>query len=163
MRRWTLMLTLALTACAGGLGTGPTYPLSVQIADLRFAEPGLLEQSIGLDLRFTNPNPEPISASGLRFTLELDGASFGTGVSDAEIEIPRLGEAIVPVTLRVQTGELINRVLGFDGNNIEYSIEGDLFRADGITGLAGGTLPFASASAIAIPDFESLLGRLPRG
>ncbi|MCB1991389.1 MAG: LEA type 2 family protein [Geminicoccaceae bacterium] len=163
MRRWIVMLGLVLGACTGGLGNAPTYPLEVQIADLRFAEPGLLEQSIGLDLRFTNPNPEPISASGLRFSLALDGEAFGTGVSDAAIEIPRLGETIVPVTLRVQTGELINRVLGFDGNNIAYRLTGDLFRTGGLTGLAGGSLPFASESAIAIPDFQSLLGRLSRG
>ncbi len=162
MRRWIVMLSLLLAACTGGLGNAPTYPLEVQIADLHFAEPGLLEQSIGLDLRFTNPNPEPISASGLRFSLELDGEDFGTGASNAAIEIPRLGEAIVPVTLRVQTGELINRVLGFDGNNIAYRLTGDLFPAGGLTGLTGGTLPFASESAIAIPDFQSLLGRLSR-
>ena len=164
MRRRCLISTsaaLALTACAGAFGHAPVYPLSVAIADLRFAEPGLLEQTIGLDLRFTNPNPEPISAAGLRFTLELDGAGFGTGVSDAAFEIPRLGEAVVPVTLRVQTGELIDRVLAFDGSSIAYSIEGDLFRQAGITGGTLRPVPFASSAAIAIPDLETLLGRLP--
>ncbi len=149
------MVTLALAACSG-TGTA-TYPLSVQLADFRFAQPGLLEQSIGLDLRFTNPNPEPIQASGLRFAMELDGSPFGTGVSDTPFELPRLGEAVVPVTIRVQTAELINRIVGFDGSAIDYRITGDLFQAAGLGGIGGGTLAFGGDSSIAIPDFQALL------
>ncbi len=149
------MLILALTACTTA---GPaTYPLSVQLADLRFAQPGLLEQSIGLDLRFTNPNPEPIQAQGLRFTMELNGNAFGTGVSDDAFELPRLGEAVVPVTIRVQTADLINRVLGFDGSAIDYRITGDLFQAGGLGSAGGGSLAFSGESSIAIPDFQALL------
>jgi LEA14-like dessication related protein len=150
------MLTLALTACTTA-GPG-TYPLSVQLADLRFAQPGLLEQSIGLDLRFTNPNPEPIEARGLRFTMELNGSSFGTGVSDVAFELPRLGEAVVPVTIRVQTADLINRVMGFDGSAIDYRITGDLFQDGGFGSAGGGSLAFSGESSIAIPDFQALLG-----
>ena len=145
------MLMLALAACTTG---GPvSYPLSVQLADLRFAQPGLLEQTIDLDLRFTNPNPEPIDAEGLRFTMELNGATFGTGVGDVAFELPRLGEVVVPVTMRVQTAELINRVLAFNGNAIDYRITGDLFQTDGI----GGALAFSGDSSIAVPDFQALL------
>lgn len=154
-RLFMAMLTLALTACS--TSSPATYPLSVQLADLRFAQPGLLEQSIGLDLRFTNPNPEPIRAQGLRFTMELNGSTFGTGVSDSSFELPRLGEAVVPVTIRVQTAELINRVLGFDGNAIDYRITGDLFQASGIGGVGGGTLAFSGDSSIAVPDFQTFL------
>ena len=161
MRRLTVkrllvaMLTLSLTACTTA---GPaTYPLTVQLADLRFAQPGLLEQSIGLALRFTNPNPEPIEASGLRFTMELNGSAFGTGVSDEAFELPRLGEAVVPVTIRVQTADLINRVIGFDGRPIDYRITGDLFQAAGFGGVGGGRLAFSGESSIAIPDFQALL------
>lgn len=157
MRRWIVLLSLWLPACAGG-GT-VDYPLAVQLADLRFAQPGLLEQSIGLDLRFTNPNPESIRADGLRFVLELEGRSFGTGVSDAAFEIPRLGEVVVPVTIRVQTGALIEQVMGLDGTDIDYRITGDLFQPAGVGGIAGRRLPFSSEAAIALPDFRSLLGR----
>lgn len=158
MRRtaWLLLLSLAGCTAAGSLSDPP----SVQLADIRFAEPGLLEQTIGLDLRFTNPNPEPIRADGLRFTLDLEGSAFGTGVSDGDFVIPRLGEAIVPVTIRVQTGALIERLLAFDGGTIDYRIEGDLFQSPGLGGRAGRRLGFASESAIAIPDFQRLLDRL---
>jgi LEA14-like dessication related protein len=149
------ILALNLAACST---SGPaTYPVSVQLADLRFAQPGLLEQSIGLDLRFTNPNPEPIQAKGLRFTMELNGSTFGTGVSDASFELPRLGEAVVPVTIRVQTAELINQALAFDGSAIDYRITGDLFDSGGIGGVGGRTLAFSGDSSIAVPDFQAFL------
>jgi LEA14-like dessication related protein len=154
MRRWTLMTTLVLTL-ANCTGVGQSdYPLSVQLADVRFAEPGLLEQSIGLDLRFTNPNPEPIQAQGLRFVMELEGSPFGTGVSDADFEIPRLGETVVPVTIRVQTGTLINRLLAIGAGELDYRISGDLFQS---AGLGSRPLPFVGAAAIVIPDLPTLL------
>jgi len=157
MRR---LLALGLLLLAGCTAPGTTsYPLAVQLADISFAEPGLLEQTIGLELRFTNPNPEPIAAEGMRFTLDIAGRRFGTGVSDAAVTVPRLGEAIVPVTIRVQTGELINRLLAFEGDQIDYRIEGDLFQAGG---LAATPIAFAGDSAIALPDLPGLLERLQR-
>ena len=159
MHRWTtttiplaMALGLALPGCAAVKQSD--YPLAVQIADLRFAEPGLLEQSIGLDLRFTNPNPEPIQARGLRFVVELEGSRFGTGVSDAAFEIPRLGEAVVPLTIRVQTGTLINRLLAIEAGELDYRISGDLFQP---AGLGSSPLPFVGASAIVVPDLPALL------
>lgn len=146
---------LLVTACTT---PGPRdYPLAVQLADLRFAEAGLLEQSIGLDLRFTNPNPEPIRAEGLRFVMEVDGRSFGTGVSNAAFEIPRLGEAVVPVTIRVQTGELINRLLALRAGELDYRITGDVFEA---SGLASRPLAFSGDSSIVLPDLPGILGGL---
>jgi hypothetical protein len=160
MRTLALLLALSLTACAGT--RAPTYPLTVQIADLRLAEPGLLEQTIGLDLRFTNPSPEPVAVEGLRFTLDLEGGTVGTGVSDAAFVIPRLGETLVPVTVRVQTGELINRLLLIDGSSLEYRLSGDLFEPAPQPGRTGERLSFATDSAIAVPDLETLLGRVRR-
>ena len=156
LRRWVLVVTASvMTACTT---PGPAhYPLAVQLADLRFAEAGLLEQSIGLDLRFTNPNPEPILAEGLRFVMEVDGRRFGTGVSDAAFEIPRLGEAVVPVTIRVQTGELINRLLALRAGELDYRITGDLFQS---TGLAARPIAFSGDSSIVIPDLPGVLGGL---
>lgn len=161
MRPWTVMTNLALglaMTLAGCAGVGQSdYPLAVQLADLRFAEAGLLEQSIGLDLRFTNPNPEPIRAQGLRFVMEVGGRRFGTGVSDAAFEIPRLGEAVVPVTIRVQTGELINRLLALRAGELDYRISGDIFES---SGLASRALAFSGDSSIVLPDLPGILGGL---
>ena len=154
-RAWLALTMLTIAACT--LPGEADYPLAVQLADLRFAEAGLLEQSIGLDLRFTNPNPESIRAEGLRFVMEVDGRRFGTGVSDAAFEIPRLGEAVVPVTIRVQTGELINRLMALRAGELDYRITGDLFQS---TGLASRPLAFSGDSAIVIPDLPGLLGDL---
>ena len=156
LRRWAVVATASvMSACTT---PGPAdYPLAVQLADLSFAEAGLLEQSIGLDLRFTNPNPEPIRAEGLRFVMEVDGRRFGTGVSDAVFEIPRLGEAVVPITIRVQTGELINRLMALRTGEIDYRITGDLFQS---TGIASRPLAFSGDSTIVIPDLPGILGGL---
>ena len=153
---WPSLSAIVMLTVAACTLPGPVdQPPEVQIADLRFAEAGLLEQSIGLDLRFTNPNPEPIRAEGLRFVMELGGRRFGTGVSDAAFEIPRLGEAVVPVVIRVQTGELINRLLAMEAGELDYRITGDLFQA---TGLARRSIAFSGAAGIVVPDLPGLLG-----
>ena len=153
--RWSWLAVVLLTLAACALPGPVDRPPEVQIADLRFAEAGLLEQSIGLDLRFLNPNPEPIRAEGLRFVMELGGRRFGTGVSDAAFEIPRLGEAVVPVVIRVQTGDLINRLFAIEAGALDYRITGDLFRE---AGLGRRSIAFSGASSIVIPDLPGLLG-----
>jgi len=150
---WPVVVMQGMAACTL---PGPVdQPPEVQIADLRFAEAGLLEQSIGLDLRFLNPNPEPIRAEGLRFVMELGGRRFATGVSDAAFEIPRLGETVVPVVIRVQTGELINRLLALEAGELDYRITGDLFEAKGLTRRS---IAFDGEAAIVIPNLPGLLG-----
>jgi len=149
-------LLFLLAGCGGGgfLGEGEVEPPEATLADIRFAEAGFLEQTLELDLRFTNPNDVAIRGDGLRVTLELDGRRFGRGVSDEAFTLPRLGEEVVPVRLRVATGDVMDRLLdlGDAAAAVPYSIEGVVFTDN------AGRLPFSSTASIRLPSLDRLNG-----
>jgi len=138
-RRLLLLSPLALAACTLPNLTGMSSP-EVSLVNIRPVQLGLLEQALELDLRFVNPNDSAVEVNGLRYELTLDGGRLGTGVSDARFSLPRLGEAVVPVRLYVQTTDLINRVGGLSGRqSLSYRLTGQLFTGSGLSG----RLPFS--------------------
>ena len=137
-RRGFLLAPIVLAGCTLPNLTGLDSP-EVSLVNIRPVQLGLLEQALELDLRFVNPNETAIDVDGLRYELTLDGGRLGTGVSDARFSLPRLGEAVVPVRLYVQTTDLINRIGGLGGRrSLAYSLTGQLFTGAGL----GGRLPF---------------------
>ena len=138
-RRLLLLSPLALAACALPNLSGTASP-EVSLVNIRPVQLGLLEQALELDLRFVNPNDSAVEVNGLRYELTLDGGRLGTGVSDARFSLPRLGEAVVPVRLYVQTTDLINRIGGLAGRqSLDYRLTGQLFTGSGFAG----RLPFS--------------------
>lgn len=141
MRRRGLLLLapVALAGCTLPNLSGLDAP-EVSLVNIRPVQLGLLEQALELDLRFVNPNETAIDVDGLRYELTLDGGRLGSGVSDARFSLPRLGEAVVPVRLYVQTTDLINRIGGLGGRQrLDYRLTGQLFTGTGF----GGRVPFS--------------------
>ncbi len=146
-RRLALLSVLALAGCALPNLSGKAQP-EVSLVNIRPVQLGLLEQALELDLRFVNPNETAIEVDGLRYELSLDGGRLGSGVSDAKFTLPRLGEAMVPVRLYVQTTDLINRVGGLGGRQrLTYRLEGQLFTSAAF----GGRLPFSRDGTVDLP------------
>ncbi len=141
-----------LAACAGGSAVlpGSVPPPEVQLADLSFGTPGLLEQELGAELRITSFADVDLDARGLRVTVWLGGERFGRGVTDERFTLPAQGETRVRVPIRVATADLLDRLAELaSGDRLDYRLEGDLF----LEGLLGGTrtLPFEGAGRIRLP------------
>ena len=156
MRRRLLLLSpLALAGCATLSSLSGTASPEVSLVNIRPVQMGLLEQALELDLRFVNPNDGAIEVDGLRYDLAVDGGRLGSGVSDAKFTLPRLGEAMVPVRLYVQTTDLINRIGALGSRErLTYRLTGQLFTASGLAGRLpfsrDGTVDFPRADAAAI-------------
>ena len=147
----------ALAACGGvgGIGALSTdaapEPPTASLADIGLAGTGVLEQSLDLQVRFTNPNAYALPVDGLKLDLELAGEPLGQGVSDERFSLPRLGEKTVSVVVRVGTGTLIDRLGGLGvTDKIAYRIAGELFIDRGV-GRDSEPLPFAGESEIGLP------------
>lgn len=147
-RRLLLLAPLAVAGCALPNLSGTASP-EVSLVNIIPVQLGLLEQALQLDLRFVNPNETAIEVDGLRYDLAVDGGRLGSGVSDARFTLPRLGEAVVPVRLYVQTTDLINRI-GALGNRqrLTYQLTGQLFTASGFAG----RLPFSRDGTVDFPQ-----------
>jgi len=92
--------TLVLSACATGPGR---EPIQVSVAGLESLPGERLEVRTLLKLRVQNPNESPIDYDGVSVTLDLQGKTYASGVSDGKGTIPRFGEAVIEVPLAIST------------------------------------------------------------
>ncbi|MCI5146886.1 MAG: hypothetical protein D3923_15530 [Candidatus Electrothrix sp. AR3] len=60
----------------------------VSLADIELQGIKGLETVFLLKLRVMNPNEEPLEIRGVNCTLEVDGKSFATGISDEQVTVP---------------------------------------------------------------------------
>lgn len=118
---------LLLTACAG-LTVQPEPP-RVSLADMRLIDASLFEQRYAMALRVQNPNPFPLRIAGLEYTLQVNGASFAHGVSEAQARIPAYGERVLNVNLVGSLGETLRQLRSLAGGRIHYALEGGVHLA----------------------------------
>lgn len=153
------MAVLGLSACwlAAALGGcailgSRLEPLEVSLVDVAPAGVTLLEQRFEVSIRVRNPNEAAIAATGLRFTLELNGVRFLRGLSGGAFEVPRLGEALVKVRARISAFDMLQQIAALGrGRSFTYRLKGTVFRDD----MLRPRLPFENQGRL---DLPGLLG-----
>lgn len=143
--RSAALLVLALGGCAGVPGT--PEPPDVGLADLRLTQVGLLEQTFAVVLRVRNLDPEPLVVSGARFVLAVAGQRIGVGTARGEVTIDGLASAELPGEITVETTALIDRLLTFRGGELDYELDGVLFRPGGVLA----RVPFRKQGRLSLP------------
>lgn len=135
---------LALAACA----TLPDPP-EVTVAGVEALPAEGMEMRLLLKLRVQNPNDTPIEFSGAAVTLEVDGNTFATGVSDTAGTVPRFGEAVVPVPVTISMLRAVRQAMGMAGrppsDSIRYQMSGKLARR------GAGSVRFRSEGELRLP------------
>jgi LEA14-like dessication related protein len=121
-------LALVLGACAGLPGRDPPR---VTVAGIEALEGEGLELRMLVKLRVVNPNDFPIAYDGVYVRLDLQDHTVATGVSDERGEIPRFGEAVVPVRVTISLVDVARRALrmfkqGEPPETLHYRLEGKL-------------------------------------
>lgn len=92
------MAALALTACAS---MGSLEPPAVTLAGVELTEVTMFETTVQVNLRISNPNPEPMTLEGASFKLRLEGHKIGQGLSSETVTIERLDSTLLNVTFHV--------------------------------------------------------------
>lgn len=109
--RWYVpaLVALALTAsgCAAWL---PLAPPEVSLVNLQFTDLKLFETTGVFTVRLSNENPEPVRVEGGVYKLYLDGVRVGKGLSDARLELPRLGSTTDRVTVHINNVAVATRL-----------------------------------------------------
>lgn len=130
---------------AGCAGLTLERPLQIQLVDVQPLDMTILEQRMRVSIRIRNPNNQPVTISGLRFSLALNKNALLEAVSNKTVEVPRLGEAVTSVTASTTTFALIRQALEIDPEKpIDYRLEGTAFMADAF----GSRLPFNTEGRI---------------
>lgn len=120
-------VALALAACAS---LPREEPLQVTVSGVEPLPGEGFELRMLLKLRVQNPGDSPVVYDGVAVTLDVQGKTFATGVSDAEGSIPRFGEVVVEVPVTVSAMRMARQVMGaMDGEpvgKIRYDMSGKL-------------------------------------
>ena len=107
-----------------------------------------LESAVQLHLRLVNPNDRTFRIRGITCQLDINGSTIAAGSSDTATELPRLGTAVMPVTVYTSMTDfmwLMFRMMSEapekrDELQLTYAIRGKIFLDDALPGLD--RLPF---------------------
>jgi len=139
MRIREFAVIAALVVLTGCAGLDDTKPPQVALSDMRMLQGTLFEQRFELDLRIRNPNDFDLPIDGLTFALELNGSAFADGVSNERVTVPRLGEAVVPVTASTTLVNMVQQAMRLGQRaDLDYRLSGDVYLA----GLARRAVPY---------------------
>ncbi|MEM7044050.1 MAG: LEA type 2 family protein [Pseudomonadota bacterium] len=146
------LLIVGLAACGGPSLPDAEMP-DVSLAGLSFTEAGLFEQGFTLQLRLKNPNAFDIPVDAMNFALDVNGATFADGVSNASFTLPASAEIIVPFEISITTEDLIERVTAIGtGRRLDYQLTG----AAEIASWFAGPVPFERSGRLALPEIPGL-------
>lgn len=138
---------LILTGCAGL--TGLESP-EVSMADIQVLEMKTLETTFLVELRITNPNPEPLTVQGLNCDVALEGKQFAKGVQKVGKTIEPYDSALVEMEVYASMLDIFSSVFnvlqqinepGQSSTPVGYQLSGK------VSVTAGGishNLPFSS-------------------
>jgi LEA14-like dessication related protein len=140
-RAWLWGSVLALLVLGGGCAGLGKYrePVRVTVSDIRVLETTMLEQLYAVTLRIQNPNEHPLAVRGGSFDLEINGRSFGSGVSDAAVTVPPFSDAKIEVRMVSTLFGMLRLIQSFqerERQSLEYDISGRLSVEQSFTGLS---------------------------
>jgi LEA14-like dessication related protein len=123
-------LLVATSGCASWFIKGE--PPEVLVTNVTPLEATAFEQRLQVDLRIRNPNDFDLLVTGIDFTLNLNGKRLARGLSNKDVTVPRLSDAVVSVQTSTSTFDMVRQLLSFSQKqDLSYDITGLLHLKDG--------------------------------
>jgi LEA14-like dessication related protein len=126
-------LVVLVVCCAAVLGAGCASlqgkdPLQVTVAGIEPLQGEGMELRLMVKLRVQNPNDAPIEYRGLALTMDVQGKTLASGVSDSSGTVPRFGEAVIAVPVSISAFRMARQALALKDNSgkIAYEMHGKL-------------------------------------
>ena len=118
------LLVVALLGGCAGLGVQPP---GVSMVDLKFTDLTVFETSGEITLRFANENANELALAGGVFTLFLNGAKVGKGLTSERLAVPAFETATLEVPIYVNNLALARRVADIlEQPEVDYRIRARL-------------------------------------
>jgi LEA14-like dessication related protein len=134
------------TGCAALQGSDP---LQVTVAGIEPLQGEGMELRMTVKLRVQNPNDAPIDFNGVALTMNVQGKTFASGVSDSVGTVPRFGEAVIAVPVSISAFRMMRQAydLATHGGTgkVAYEMKGKL------SGSAFATKRFATRGELELP------------
>lgn len=121
-------LMIAALVLAGCVTPQTVEEPRIALQNVRILKAEGLMQRLQVDLLVSNPNDFDIPLTGLDFALRINGSDFAQGLSNQRVTIPRLGDAVVPVEVKVSLVALFEQMQrARKANSLDYAIGGKIF------------------------------------
>ena len=152
------ILGFAITGCA--TMESFTAP-DVTLVDVRFEDLTVFETSGTFTVRLSNENQDPVFVDGAVYKLYLGGQKVGKALSDARVELPRLGSSTYEVDVYINNVALVARLLTLgEEKGLDYTIRGKLYveRPYGLRRMRfsrDGSIDFSGDGATPLPGGEA--------
>jgi LEA14-like dessication related protein len=135
-----LISVVTVAGCASWFMKGE--PPDVLVTNVTPLESSAFEQRLQVDLRIRNPNDFDLHVTGIDFKLDLNGKRLARGLSNKELTVPRLSDAVLTVQTSASTFDIVRQVLAVSQKQeLSYDISGVLHTQDG-------RLPFESTGVL---------------
>jgi LEA14-like dessication related protein len=131
------LLLAALAGCASMLPklTAPT----LAVTGVVIGAGNLQQQQIRLTFHAVNPNDRAIQIRSIECNLELEGAAFAQGTTDAAFTLPALGEADFDLNVTANVNSVLAALAsGFGHHTVDYRVYGQVRLQGGVVR----TIPF---------------------
>lgn len=140
--RWRRLLLPAMTlvAAAGCASMLPKLqPPQLAVTGVAIGGGNLQQQPIRLTLHATNPNNRAIAIRDIECNLELAGAAFAQGTTDAAFTLPALGETDFTLNVTANLDNVLSALAGgFNHHSVDYRLYGQVRLQGGLMR----TIPF---------------------
>lgn len=142
-----LTAVLLCTGCATLSGMNAPR---VNISNVTPQDITLFEQRFLVQLRVQNPNDFDLAVKGMTFSLDLNGKSFATGLSNKQVTIPRFGSEVVDVEMISGTTGILRQLQGLTAGaapKFTYRLRGKVYLEKPYSG----SLPFDERGELELP------------
>ncbi|MFI4868958.1 MAG: LEA type 2 family protein [Steroidobacterales bacterium] len=135
-----LVLTMTLVAAAGCASMLPKLqPPQLAVTGVAIGGGNLQQQPIRLTLHATNPNDRAIAIREIECNLELAGAAFAQGTTEAAFTLPASGETDFTLNLTANLNNVLAALAGgFNHHTVDYRLYGQVRLQNGLVR----TIPF---------------------
>ncbi len=108
MKPWLLFLLIVVTSLSCAKPKDLEY---VEFRNLKVKQSGLLESTVGMEVAFYNPNKSRVQLKDGEVDVYINNTYLGKSILDTLVRIPARDTFMVPVTMRVGTGNALTNLL----------------------------------------------------
>jgi len=119
-----------------------------RLVSVQLVKMGLTKQRFRVAVLLNNPNDHPLDIRRAEAKLEINDVEFVSGVTQAEVQLPANGEALVEIDASSKVANVLSQ-LGtiMKAQSVRYRISGTLRLDDIIV-----PIPFARSEEVALKD-----------
>jgi LEA14-like dessication related protein len=125
-----LFACCSLLLAAGCATLQGSDPLQVTVVGIEPLQGEGMELRLMVKLRVQNPNDAPIDYRGVALTMDVQGKTLASGVSDSSGTVPGFGESVISVPVSISAFRMVRQAIGLATDHgtrkITYEMQGKL-------------------------------------